>query len=71
MRSPLGVRTHFSCPALDCIWQIAWAFDGRSRDPDMGLVIGAHVEAKHPKMLYGDTMPTTVLDRVLTLAGVR
>lgn len=53
-------RNYFLCPDESCEWSINWAYIPPKPDPDMGLLIAAHIEACHPEMLYGDIIPAYV-----------
>lgn len=71
-------RNYFRCS--HCQWALAWGFvpsvdftppeSNRfsKGDPDMGLMIGMHVEVCHSEMLYGLLIPASVLTKVLEAA---
>lgn len=68
-------RNYYRCPA--CLWFISWAFTETIQNPlpnpswkddsDPGLVIGAHIEAVHPEMLYGLLIPFSVVNKSMKL----
>lgn len=48
---PLGVRMYYTCPATQCGFTIAFAYTPPPPDPDLGLVMAAHIGDQHPELV--------------------
>lgn len=60
-----SARQYFICPVEPCGWQFGWNFTPPKPDPDPGLFIAMHMELVHPQLVYGESIPSSVVARIL------